>query len=377
MISACQIASAAGLLFLAGSVAWAETPPAAPPKSEGPAVKSVSGPFTHGNLTVFLLHGGDVMPGKSILTLQEALEQKKAVVHETSNVNELSVENLSDEPLFIQSGDIVKGGKQDRAIAFDMLLPPKSGKVAIGSFCVEHGRWRQRGQEAAGSFAGSTTQIAGKDLKAAVVGNSSERQGEVWKEVGNTQEKLSRNAATQVMSPASPSSLQLSLENKQVLEKLSAYEKAISGAVDGKSDVIGMALCINGQVQGAEVYGSSALFRKLWPKLLKSAATEALGEVDEKKKFDPATAKAVEAFLKEAAAAPAKEVAMAGGRGQSAANQAGQRGGIRSVSPASDANATPTRVKIVRYDGTKAVLVESRDKEAANAAVLHQCYIAK
>ena len=371
MNTALHTLAAVGLLMLAGGVAWADPAPAAPPKAQGPTVKSVSGPFTHGNLTVFLLHGGDVLPGKPTLTLQEALEQKKAVVHETSNVNELSVENLADDALlFIQSGDIVKGGKQDRAIAFDMLLPPKSGKVALGSFCVEHGRWQQRGRETDAMFAASTDSVSGKDLKAAVVGNRAEKQGDVWKEVGNTQQKLSKSTAYPVADLVSPSSLQLSLENKQVQEKLSAYEKALAGAVEGKSDVIGMALCINGQVQGAEVYGSTALFRKLWPKLLKSAATEALSELDEKKKFEPATAKAVEGFMQEAAAGPAKEVQMvtAGGQVNPAPNQA------LAQPPAGD---RPARVRIVRYDAAKVLCVESQDKDNASPTVLHRCYIAK
>src|SRR5947209_16848460 len=270
----CILVSVA-LVLLVGAVTADSAPPSVP-KAATPAVKSVSGPQTHDNLTIFLLHGPDVLPGQTILTLQEALKEKKAVVHETQQVNELSVENTSsDGLLFIQSGEIVKGGKQDRASAFDSLLPPKSGRVPIGSFCVEHGRWQQRGGEAAAKFDMSTAQIAGKDLKAAVVGNSSQKQGEVWQEVGKTQQKLSRNAAFPVADLVSPSSLQLSLENKQLNEKLTAYEKALAGAVEGKTDVIGMALCVNGKVAGAEVYGSEALLRKLWPKLLKSAATEA------------------------------------------------------------------------------------------------------
>lgn len=40
----------------------------------------ISGPFTHKNLTIFLIHGKNMMEGRSFLTLQEALEQKKAVV---------------------------------------------------------------------------------------------------------------------------------------------------------------------------------------------------------------------------------------------------------------------------------------------------------
>jgi hypothetical protein len=368
----------AGLGMLVGAVGAVPAAAPEPIKAEAPAVKSVSGPFTHGNLSLFLLHGADVLPGQTILTLQEALAAEKAVVHETSQVNELAVENKSPDALvFIQSGDIVKGGKQDRAIAFDILLPPKSGRVPIGSFCVEHGRWQQRGGEVAARFDMSTAQIAGKDLKAAVVGNSSERQGEVWREVGKTQQRLAMNAGGPVVSHTSPSSLQLSLENKQLNEKLTAYEKALAGAVEGKPDVIGIALCVNGKVAGAEVYGSAALLRKLWPKLLKSAATEALAELDEKKKFEPATAKAVESFLADAAAGPAKEVAMNANAGQGRSTINAAANPANAPAQAAPQAATPARVRIVRYDGKQVFLVESQDRANAAPAVLHRCYIAK
>src|SRR5258708_38940285 len=90
----------------------------------GPSVETadlkLSGPYPHGNLSVFLVHGPDRLAGKNFMTLQEALEAKKAVVYETGNVNQLTVENLSkDEELFIQSGDIVKGGQQDRTLEYD------------------------------------------------------------------------------------------------------------------------------------------------------------------------------------------------------------------------------------------------------------------
>src|SRR5260221_4419547 len=70
----------------------------------------VSGPCTHGNLTIFLLYGPDMHPGQ-FATLQEALANNWAVVHETGTVNQLNVENNSPElDIFLQAGDIVKGG---------------------------------------------------------------------------------------------------------------------------------------------------------------------------------------------------------------------------------------------------------------------------
>ena len=90
----------------------------------------------------------DEIKGATFITLQEALVQKKVIVRETREVNELSIENISGEEVYVQSGDIVKGGQQDRMMAVDLILPPRSGKIPISAFCVENGRWSQRGSEA-------------------------------------------------------------------------------------------------------------------------------------------------------------------------------------------------------------------------------------
>src|SRR6266436_2633958 len=82
-------------------------PPLTRAEDKIPVVEfAISGPFQHENLTIFLIHGKDRIKGATILTLQEALEQRKAIVHETGSVNELIVENVSkDVEVFIQSGD--------------------------------------------------------------------------------------------------------------------------------------------------------------------------------------------------------------------------------------------------------------------------------
>ena len=156
----------------------------------------------------------------------------------------------------------------------------------------------------------------------------------------------------------------------------------MSEVLNGKTDVIGVAVAINGQVEGAEVYGSAALCAKLWPKLLKSAATDALAEFDTQKKFEPATAKAVEAFLADAAKGTAKEVDAA------AANNAQQRQApnappLPQQVPAQAAQApapavpmAPPRVRLLRYDTAKALLLECQDKEKPGM-VIHRSYIAK
>src|SRR3984893_1676444 len=121
----------------------------------------LEGPFTQGNLTVFLIHGKDKIKGQAFLTLQEALVQKKVIVRETREVNQLSIENISREEVYVQSGDIVKGGAQDRMMAVDLILPPHSGKIPIAAFCVENVRWSKRGAEEATVFNLSSNVVDG------------------------------------------------------------------------------------------------------------------------------------------------------------------------------------------------------------------------
>lgn len=307
----------------------------------------LSGPYSHENLTIFLVHGEDKHRGEKLLTLQEAMERRKIVVHETKNVNELSVENVSrDEEVFIQSGDIVKGGQQDRMFSTDLVVPPRSGKVPIAAFCVEQGRWRQRGKEQVSQFSTSNAQIATKDLKMAA--KRSKSQSEVWNKVAEAQVKLGKNVGGVVASADSTSSLQLTLENQKVQESADAYVKKLSPVTGDGAQVIGYVFAVNGKINSADVYASSTLFRKLWPKLLKAAATEALAE-REPGVTTPAliTAEQVEAFLAEAERGPASE------------------------------SEVSKRIKTVTHEGDGHLLFETRDAARKDVSWIHRAYLSK
>jgi hypothetical protein len=315
----------------------------------GPAMKvgpyTLSGPFVHDNLAVFLIHGPDKLKSKNYLTLQEAMEKKIVVVHETGNVNELAIENISpDQDVYIQSGDIVKGGRQDRTIAMDFICPPKSGQMPINAFCVENGRWHQRGMEPAAQFASSTDAIVGKDLKLAA--RKAASQQEVWQQVSENQKKLSANAGAPVADARSASSLQLTLENKAVQDKSGDYLKALEPIGNGQDDVIGYAFAINGKVNSADVYANHALFAKLWPKLIKSSAVEAFAELQQGKTFEAAKAEGVKACIDDA-----------------------------SKGKASEKDVTP-RVQCITRETEKNVAFECRDR-AAGEETVHANYVVK
>ena len=303
----------------------------------------LTGPYTHKNLSIFLVHGKSVIKARSFLTLQEALVQKKVVVYETKSVNELSIQNFSDQDVFVQSGDIVKGGQQDRMIGVDLIVPPRSGKLPISAFCVEHGRWSGRGNERVGVFSSSADGATTKEIKLAAKRSTS--QNEVWRSVTVAQDKLSRNVGARVNSAVSESSLQLAVENNRVQATADSYIKALSNLANNSNDVIGYVFAINGKVNSADIYGSNVLFKKLWPKLLKANAMEAIAELQDGK-FKPASAENVKGFLSDSEKAKGSD---------------------------KDVNA---RVNLLTREDAHNIFFETRDKQE-NGAWIHRNYIKK
>lgn len=266
----------------------------------------VSNAYSHKNLSIFLIHGKDKTTNKNILTLQEAMENKEFIVYETSNVNQLSVENLSKtNDVFIQSGDIVKGGKQDRVLAVSIMIPANSGRILIQAFCVESGRWNKREGEDNRKFSSSNDRIVTKNLK--IAARKSKSQQQVWNEVANAQKKLEKNVGSSVADRKSKTSLQLSLENKKVKANIDKYVSNLDQIIEGKKDVIGYAFAINGKINSADVYVSNSLFKKLWLKMLKAAAVEAVANLDKNSKFKNVTSSQIQAFLINGGKGKAKE----------------------------------------------------------------------
>jgi hypothetical protein len=274
-----------------------ETPAPGPITKEFQASNyRLTGPYQHENLTIFLIHVPD-QPGSRMYTpLQEAMERNIVIVHETSDVNELAIENVSgSEEVFVQAGDIVKGGQQDRVLAVDLILPAKSGQVPISAFCVEHGRWSQRGAEQPNMFSMTDNMIATRQLKLATKHANS--QARVWSEVDIAQEKLSAGVAAQVSAAESRSSLQLALENEKVKASADDYVKKLSSIVEAHGDVIGFVFAINDDLNSADVYASSVMFKRFWPRLLKTAAIEAVAERPLKTKNEPVSIAGAAEFL--------------------------------------------------------------------------------
>jgi hypothetical protein len=126
----------------------------------------------------------------------------------------------------------------------------------------------------------------------------SDRQGAIWRNVGQMQEKYASALGTDVRAAQSRTSLQLSLENAKLKAAIEAFVAALADAPrrGGRPGAVGAVVSLGGKIASADLYPVPALFDKMWPKLLRAAATEALAE----RKMPPApppSAEAVRVFL--------------------------------------------------------------------------------
>ena len=105
----------------------------------------ISEPLVHKNMTVFVL-SSDHQDEQNYLTLDDGLAAGLVTIAEQDEeqVNSLQIDNRSDRPLYLQEGERLEGGKQDRTIASTVVVPPHSGSVKIASYCVEHNRWQEK-----------------------------------------------------------------------------------------------------------------------------------------------------------------------------------------------------------------------------------------
>jgi hypothetical protein len=200
------------------------------------------------------------------VTLKDALEKKKVAITEYSggSVNTLYIENISSDTVMILSGEVVQGGKQDRVIAQDFILPPRSGKKDVSVFCVEHGRWQtKKGGDM--SFQ-EYFSISSNDVRKAATVNKN--QQEVWKKVAETTEKNNASTSTGTLT---------ALQNAGTLmQDLERYSKHFGKLFTNQADVIGVIVVAGDKILGCDMFATHEIFEKHYPNLLNSYATEAI-----------------------------------------------------------------------------------------------------
>lgn len=323
-------------MTLAGMLSLAARPqPAEAGQGFAGSDYKILAPISHGDLTIFPVVASKVHDTTDFLTLDEGIRSGQVVVTEVGNihplirrrttvvppqgsgaeVNRLVLVNNSKYPLILLAGEVVTGGKQDRLVGKDRIVPPESDPVDLSVFCVEHGRWVESSQK----FDTHASVMAQPSVRGkAMVSNS---QQKVWDEVGtsnqnmayNTQAIVTRNySASQTVSveAAAPmaelrkldstTSYAKTRENKAIQQQVDdivqpmqkSYESVIKQLRD--QNAVGVVVAVKGRIIWADIFASNALLSKYWPKLLQSYAAEALSTSGERREI---TGKSAQLFL--------------------------------------------------------------------------------
>ncbi len=303
---------ASGIVFLDQHAAQAgEVTPA-------PGYKVLE-PIRHGNLTIFPVVAAKSYPTGEFMTLDEGLRSGDVIVTEAGNVqglirrhstplvrnegagaqvNRLVLVNNSKRPLLLLAGEIVSGGKQDRVIGKDRIVPAESDPVDLSVFCVEPGRWVATSEHFGASQAMYGRNVGGPipnapppmammaqpSVRAKAMGDKN--QAEVWDEVKKQREEVTVNLAAAAPAAADQISRITSYakvnENEDVKKQVEEVAKPIEQNYQSlirqlrDRNAVGVVVAVNGRIIWADVFASTDLLEKYWPKLVRSYASEAV-----------------------------------------------------------------------------------------------------
>jgi hypothetical protein len=307
-IFAALIGGLLGITTLGGLAFVGSAPcsPAAPPsRSEGDW--RLLDPVTYENISVFPVVSSFSQDTGAFLTLEEGLATGDVAVREQgsesmvrgrdgrpvyvpqsgggASVNQLVLINRSKRPLLLLAGELVSGGKQDRVIGKDRIVPAGAPPLPLDVFCVEHGRWTGSAQ-----FAAANTIVHPSVREKAAV---DQKQTEVWDAV--------RSGTTLRASPAAPSARVTARDIQGAIAsngRTEAYEqiyqsRAVGVSIDDfvnevqrrfsqatsglkNERVVGVVVAYGGEVAWSDIFASGDLFDHYWHKLLRSYAVEAL-----------------------------------------------------------------------------------------------------
>src|SRR5712664_3415455 len=307
-IFAALIGGLLGITTLGGLAFVGSAPcsPAAPPsRSEGDW--RLLDPVTYENISVFPVVSSFSQDTGAFLTLEEGLATGDVAVREQGSesmvrgrdgrpvyipqsgsgatVNQLVLINRSKRPLLLLAGELVSGGKQDRVIGKDRIIPAGAPPLPLDVFCVEHGRWTGSAQ-----FAAAKTIVHPSVREKAAV---DQKQTEVWDAV---------RSGTTLRAPSAAPRARISADNLQMaitgIGRTEAYEKIYESRAVGVSieefvievqrrfaqatsslkneRVVGVVVAYGGDVAWSDIFASCDLFDHYWHKLLRSYAVEAL-----------------------------------------------------------------------------------------------------
>ena len=250
--------------------------------------------IVRGNLAIFPVVSSRSHDTSLLMTLDEGVRSGQVTVTEAGDerglvrpgqpiprrrsdaeVNRLVLFNNSSRPLLLLAGEIVTGGKQDRVIGADRIVAPNAGPIDLGVFCVEPGRW----VEASVKFGSMGAQMAQPSVRSPAMADRNQNQ--VWDNVRASNAKMAAAlTSSEAVVVAGTSSYAKVFESEPVKKRIAEYggaesERAILRELRS-SGAVGVVVAVNGRVLWADVFASTQLLSKYWPKLMRSYVAEAM-----------------------------------------------------------------------------------------------------
>ena len=278
----------------------------------------VLAPITQGNLTIFPIVAGFTYDTRGFLTLDEGLRSGQVVVTEEgrvtglqrprphpiprpiqaepmvlqspdmgpaiysgAQVNRLALVNASDRPLILLAGEIVTGGKQDRIVAKDRIVPARSEPIDLDVFCVEPHRWVETSDRFGVAGGGTLGLLAQPSVRREAMAEKSQQA--VWDQVAQSRALAARAVpAPEAARIEASSSYAGAVGNQAVTQKMAVIARPIEQSYDRllgelrAQKAVGAVVAVNDRIIWADAFASTPLLEKYWPKLIRSYAAEAV-----------------------------------------------------------------------------------------------------
>jgi ARG and Rhodanese-Phosphatase-superfamily-associated Protein domain len=250
-------------------------------------------PITRGDLSLFPIVGGAEANTDAFLTLDDGLRSGAVIVTEAgaaqglirpgvpyrpvsgAEVNRLVLVNNSNRPLLLLAGEIVTGGKQDRVIGVDRIVPPRSQPIDLSVFCVEPGRWVASSER----FSSMGSAMAQPSVRMPAMAMRDQQQ--VWNNVASARADMVAAAPQAATVIGGTTSYAKTMQNPEVEKKVASVAADYSGMLNElrKSGAKGVVVSVNGHITWADIFASTDLLEKYWQKLIRSYAAESLTNV--------------------------------------------------------------------------------------------------
>jgi hypothetical protein len=220
----------------------------------------VQSPVSHGHLAIYPVFRKTSINVEDYITLDEAHRAKVVHISELSSasVPTVLIKNTGSKPIYIMAGEIIIGGKQDRMVSFDILIP--GGKeIMVEVRCVEHGRWHGQSVEFMSGGA-----VGSKGVRTAL---QFKDQQEVWGEVSKKCAEIDISSQSGTYGAI--------LSSEEVERKSKPFLDAMNQGMrdDG---IVGMIMALNGELVCVDIFANPKFFNEVKNKLLKAYVLDAI-----------------------------------------------------------------------------------------------------